>query len=338
MALIEKYKVLDKQEFIDGEFKLNPLRASDRSAIRKWRNEQIYHLRQQRLITEADQDYYFDNVIASLFEMEKPPQILFSYLHNDECIGYGGLVHINWIDKNAEVSFIMNTDLEKDFFAFHWNTFLKLLEKIAFEELCLHKIFTWAFDIRQHLYPVLLSAGFREEARLREHCKIKGVYMDILIHSKFNNVLNLECITESDLQTTYQWAIDKKVRQFAFSKDEISLENHSKWFFQKLNNPDCVYLLLKKESQSIGSIRFDINQGIAIISYLVDPRFHGFGYGTKLLWLGEEYVKENRKDVIALKGVVMNENILSLKLFEKLGYIGTIEDSLHAVDFTKKLL
>jgi hypothetical protein len=51
-----------------------------------------------------------------LFEQQQPSQLLFSFLENDKCIGYGGLVHINWIDSNAEISFIMNTQLEKDRF------------------------------------------------------------------------------------------------------------------------------------------------------------------------------------------------------------------------------
>jgi hypothetical protein len=34
--------------------------------------------------------------------------LLFSFLKNGECIGYGGLVHINWIDQNAEISFMID--------------------------------------------------------------------------------------------------------------------------------------------------------------------------------------------------------------------------------------
>ncbi|MBK8827806.1 MAG: GNAT family N-acetyltransferase, partial [Saprospiraceae bacterium] len=85
----------------------------------KWRNEQMYHLRQSKLLTVDDQERYFTNVVAHLFDKEQPDQILFSYIEGDVCIGYGGLVHINWIDKNAELSFIMDTKLESNHFAFH---------------------------------------------------------------------------------------------------------------------------------------------------------------------------------------------------------------------------
>ena len=76
----------------------------------------MYHLRQDKPLTEKSQEDYFIGPVARLFDQEKPNQILFSYLKNDKCIGYGGLVHINWIDMNAEISFIVATELEEDNF------------------------------------------------------------------------------------------------------------------------------------------------------------------------------------------------------------------------------
>jgi RimJ/RimL family protein N-acetyltransferase len=151
-----------------------------------WRNEQIYHLRQQKPLTAEDQERYFNTVVAELFKQEYPGQVLFSYLEDGKCIGYGGLVHINWKDKYAEISFIINTKLEKDFFQQHWVTYLSLIEKVAFEGLGLHKIFTYAFDLRPHLYKAVEAAGYIQEARLKEHCLFEGKYIDVLIHSKIN--------------------------------------------------------------------------------------------------------------------------------------------------------
>jgi RimJ/RimL family protein N-acetyltransferase len=180
------YKALNKQVYSEDIYSIVPIRFEDRMDIMKWRNEQIYHLRQSQPLTIQDQDNYFNTIINQLFDAEKPNQLLFSYLENDKCIGYGGLVHINWIDKNAEISFVMNTKLEKDMFKFHWGIFLQLLENIAFYELNFHKIYTYAFDLRQHLYPVLEASGFHEEARLKEHCCFDGKYLDVVINSKIN--------------------------------------------------------------------------------------------------------------------------------------------------------
>lgn len=181
---MNSYKVLNKQEFNKGKFSIVPIRFEDRLDIMKWRNEQIYHLRQEKPLTEEDQNWYFENVVSKLFDAEKPDQILFSFLENETCIGYGGLVHINWTDKNAEISFIMNTSLEQDHFHENWSSYLELIETVAFNELRLHKLYVYAFDLRPHLYDVLIDNAYFLDARLKEHCNFNGKFIDVIIHSK----------------------------------------------------------------------------------------------------------------------------------------------------------
>ena len=181
-----EYNCLTKNKFLDGDYKIVPIRFEDRLDIMKWRNEQLYHLRQTEELTEKSQDNYFKEVVYSLFDQQKPNQLLFSYLKNDKCIGYGGLVHINWIDKNAEISFIMNSDLEEEYFHFHWSLFLGRIESLAFEKLGFHKLYVYAFDLRPHLYEVLLSSGYFRDATLKQHCYFNDKFIDVVIHSKLN--------------------------------------------------------------------------------------------------------------------------------------------------------
>ena len=178
--------MLQQQCFESDGFKLVPIRLQDRYAIMKWRNEQMYHLRQQQPLTQAMQDKYFQEVIQELFDQDKPDQILFSFLENDQCIGYGGLVHINWVDRNAELSFIMDTALEEKRFDEIWSAYLCLIERAAFEELHLHKVYTYAFDLRPNLYSLLEKNSFFQDARLNEHVMFNGKYVDVIIHSKIN--------------------------------------------------------------------------------------------------------------------------------------------------------
>jgi RimJ/RimL family protein N-acetyltransferase len=178
------YKVLSKKRFSKLGYSIEPLRLEDRYLIMKWRNEQIYHLRQTEPLTKEAQDKYFKNVISILPNEAKPEQILFSYLYGSKCIGYGGLVHINWDDHNAEISFIMSTKLENKYFDTHWTTFLNLIEKVAFEEIKLHKIFVYAFDVRPKLYNVLTSNQYFKDATLKEHVFFKGGFRNVLIYSK----------------------------------------------------------------------------------------------------------------------------------------------------------
>lgn len=183
---MKAFSVFKKQVFSEGIYSIVPIRYEDRFDIMKWRNEQIYHLRQNEKLTSEDQERYFKNILEPLFSEEKPSQILFSFLENSVCIGYGGLVHINWVDRNAEISFIMNTDLEKDNFQKYWSLFLELIIKVSFEELCFHKIFSYSFDLRPKLYEVLNKLGFVKEAVLKEHYYFGGDFKNVVIYSLFN--------------------------------------------------------------------------------------------------------------------------------------------------------
>jgi RimJ/RimL family protein N-acetyltransferase len=187
MIFPDKYIALKQNKFSNKEFSIVPIRYEDRSQIMKWRNDQMYHLRQAELLTVEKQDNYFKNNVAGLFDQEKPQQLLFSFLKDDVCIGYGGLVHINWIDKNAEISFIMNTELEQLHFEEYWLAYLDLLELMAFEELMLHKLCTYAFDLRPHLYTMLEKNRYVREARLKEQCLFQDKFIDVIIHSKIKS-------------------------------------------------------------------------------------------------------------------------------------------------------
>ena len=110
------YISLKNQVYETDSVSIVPIREEDKYLIMQWRNEQMFHLRQNRLITREEQDNYFSDVITKSFYTANPQQILFSYIKDNECIGYGGLVHINWLDRNAEISFIMKTELEKENF------------------------------------------------------------------------------------------------------------------------------------------------------------------------------------------------------------------------------
>ncbi|WP_424493684.1 GNAT family N-acetyltransferase [Salinimicrobium sp. GXAS 041] len=334
---MRSYKSLEQQKFDCGEFSIVPIRSEDRYVIMEWRNEQMYHLRQHEPLTKEKQDVYFDSIISKLFEQDKPSQILFSYLKGEKCIGYGGLVHINWIDKNAEISFIMKTGLETDNFEFHWASFLDLLEKVAWKELNLHKIYTYAFDLRPHIYPALTRAGFALEVILKEHSFFEGNYIDVKIHSKFNKRRQFRIANLSDANLTFNWANIPGVRAFSYNKEKISYKEHINWYCDKLESANCQYYILEIYGNPAGSIRFDIEENhFAKINYLLDPCFTGKGLGTYLLENGITFLKENRPSIQVVYGFVLKENLASIRIFEKLSFKKVSEDT-SELKFEKRI-
>lgn len=327
------YKALNRQVYSAGDFSIVPIRDEDRYEIMNWRNEQIYHLRQKELLTEENQDLYFDQVVKKLFDEDFPSQLLFSYLEKDKCMGYGGLVHINWINKHAEISFIMATSLENESFAFHWKTYLHLIEMVAFQGLNFHKIFTYAFDLRPHLYHALEEEGFEIEGRLREHCFFEEEYIDVVIHSKLNDFFKLRIATADDLDLAYEWVNKDSVRRYSIQKEFVAYKNHCTWFLERISSQDCLYYIAEIRSQGIGSFRVDRTEEGALISFLLDPEFHGKGLGAKLLGAGIEKIKQEWPKILIVAYVVRT-NVASFKLFQKLNF----QESIHKDGLVKFVL
>jgi len=323
---MKAYKILERQTCEQGQYAIVPIRFEDRFKIMQWRNEQMFHLRQNKPLSKADQEHYFENVVAKLFDQKQPLQILFSFLADNECVGYGGLVHINWPDRNAEISFLMNTDLEQENFETYWSTYLSLIKKVAFEQLQLHKIYTYSYYVRPRLYPVLKSSGFRKDAILKEHAFIEGRPVDVHIDCIMNIRLDFRVATINDLEITYEWARNPDVRAFSIQNHQISSEEHEQWFRQKINDERCVYFVVTYFEEPIGSFRLDLlGDGAARISYLLDPKHHGKGLGRKVLEQGIEEVK-GMEDVRLLIGQVFIANEPSKHLFESLGFEITNEE------------
>ena len=117
--------------------------------------------------------------------LKRPNQILFSYLENDICIGYGGLVNISWHDKRAEMSFLLNTDLTKDIHIYesYFFTYIDLLKEITFEYLKFNKLFTETYDFREGHIRILEKKKFVLEGELKQHISLNNKYYSSLIHA-----------------------------------------------------------------------------------------------------------------------------------------------------------
>lgn len=318
MVFPKAYKVLKQNSFSKDEFSIVPIRYEDRFEIMKWRNEQMYHLRQSSLLTEEVQENYFNNVIARLFEQEKPEQILFSYLQDGNCIGYGGLVHINWIDKNTEISFIMKSELEEKEFKIHWSNYLDLLEQVGFKELNFHKLFTYAFDLRPYLYEAIEAKGYTQEAVLKEHCFFEGAYKDVVIHSKISQSISVRKIEEGDKQITFEWANDPITRHNSFNSEYIEFEQHSKWFDSKINNSDNQHFICEFNSKPAGLVRFDFDENVFVVGLTISESFRGKKLASSFLKKAcIIFASTSNAPIIAY---IKEDNIASKKVFENVGF------------------
>lgn len=180
-----EYSVLNnKKEWKSGEYSLTPIRERDIFCIKNWRNEQIDVLRQAKPLSDSDQITYYQDVVLPLFSQVRPEQLLFSFLYDGECIGYGGLVHIDWSKKWAEVSFLVDSvrACHAEVYKNDFTVFLSLIKYIAFHELRLEKLTGETYDIRSLHISILEANGFVLEKRMKNAREIKGRLVDSLFH------------------------------------------------------------------------------------------------------------------------------------------------------------
>lgn len=335
------YKCLNKSRFSKGNYALVTIRDEDRYAILNWRNTQIDILRQQAPLTKEQQDQYFNNTVAQLFEEEKPKQILFSFLLNDKLIGYGGLVHIDWENKTAEISFLTETERNHspEIFISDWVNYLSILKTVAKKELHFHSIFTYAYDIRPNLYVALEKSGFRETKRIKDFIEINNEWKDVVIHTFFFDHLKMRMATLADTDLYYKWANDPLVRNNSYQKEEIDYHQHINWFTRKLNSSDCFfYLFLNEENIPAGQVRIDKTNDEVIIGISIDERFRGKGLGAEMLERScEDYLsKFPGTEIIAY---IKKENTASVNQFSKAGFVNTGETMINECEsfrFIKK--
>lgn len=142
--------------------------------------------------------------------------------------------------------------------------------------------------------------------------------------------------TKNDLLKTFEWASNATIRKFFFNAKPIKFEDHEKWFNLKLSNPNSFYFIGLFNSKEFGSIRFDVFEDTAVVSYLIDPSFQSIGLGTILLRKGLElFIAEIGTPVKHIYGEVLKENVASVKIFKKLGYDVSFNEETGLFKFEK---
>ncbi len=124
-----EYSFLNSNKFCKEKYCLISLREEDIELIRIWRNEQIPVLRQKKVITKNEQYEYFLKTIMPSFITKEPECILFSFIIDQKCIGYGGFVNIDWTNQKSEISFLLDTNRVKklEIYQKEFEIFLKLI-------------------------------------------------------------------------------------------------------------------------------------------------------------------------------------------------------------------
>lgn len=170
----------------DGLFGGRTLAALDKRDIgfvKDWRNQQTAVLRQNRPLTDADQEAWFRGLATD------DSQDVFGLRLEDDTgsrlIGYCALVRIDRSNSRAELSFLVDPSraADGDLYREDMIAALALLCRHGFEVVRLHRIFTETFAFRKEHITILEEFGFMREGVLRAHQYKNGEHVDSILHS-----------------------------------------------------------------------------------------------------------------------------------------------------------
>ena len=140
----------------------------------------------------------------------------------------------------------------------------------------------------------------------------------------YSREIRVRRAVESDMQVCFEWANDASVREQSYNQKPISLHEHSDWFHQKLNDPDCFFYIMEIDQKPGAQIRFQVNGIDAVLGYLLDRKMRNKGLGTSILSLGIEKFIQDLQRPVNITGYVKDSNIRSQHSFEKLAFVKTI--------------
>jgi len=178
------YACMPHPRLCDDLIAAEAVRASHIEPIRRWRNAQMDILRQTEPISPEAQLDYFDREVWPDKACEQPRTLLLSVAKDGAIIGYGGLVHISWPNRRAEVSFLLDPEPPRrdpeiaDLYA----RFLRLMQRFAFQDLGLNRLTSEIYRTRTLHIDVLEASGFIREGTMRQHVIQNGKPIDALIH------------------------------------------------------------------------------------------------------------------------------------------------------------
>jgi len=121
-----------------------------------------------------------------------------------------------------------------------------------------------------------------------------------------------------DVVFYYDWANDPEVRNRSIHTQSISWTEHQEWFVNKINSRDSRLFVLEAGGLPVGQIRFDMQAGEARIDYSLDEIVRGRGWGSRLVALGIDRMREAGR--LRLCAHVKAGNDASRSIFLRLGF------------------
>lgn len=127
-------------------------------------------------------------------------------------------------------------------------------------------------------------------------------------------MVNIRLAAKEDCLNVFHLSNMDYVRDNSFNTEKIIWENHVQWFNKAIQN-DSIKFFIIEDTEFIGQVRLNIDDDTALVSISILKEFWHRGIAFHSL---QKIMAENKYTYLAQ---VKKNNISSIKLFERLGFI-----------------
>lgn len=140
------------------------------------------------------------------------------------------------------------------------------------------------------------------------------------VAEKALNVWSIREVEIRDSQDIYNWRNDERVRRWCCRNENISINDHEKWFNAKMKDSNTTMFIAENLMQKkLGQVRFDKTENGVLISTNLNPDFFGKGIGSELIRIAtKRYMVDSKEKRILAQ--IKEGNTQSIKAFKKAGY------------------
>lgn len=173
---------------------------------------------------------------------------------------------------------------------------------------------------------LLRSKSTRENKRRVGNKFIDGVGSTRIVKEILSDVYKKKFVlrqaTFEDAQDIFSLANDDVVRKNSFKPDRIEWEHHLEWLKKKLVDSNCSFFIVECLGRFAGQVRFDVasQQGEAVVNISLKKNIRGLGLSPLVINESVGKLMKVRKDVKLIRACVKDENVASMRAFEKAGF------------------
>ena len=143
--------------------------------------------------------------------------------------------------------------------------------------------------------------------------------------------IEIRTARSDDSEKMFQWRNHPSIREVSRNADMIDRQDHQRWFFSVLANPEQILLIGQRLEATVGVVRFDKQGDEAEVSIYLVPDAASSGLGRNLLKSAEQWLVLNHHEISKIRAHVLGGNERSRRLFLGSDY------QVESIHYLKKL-